>query len=367
MTVGRDSRVPASGDADTIAEMMRFVVPLDASVAVLGGDGDDAELFAAWRKLRPLEDHEAMATQELVARLRELRAEGCEYLVVRPASLARVDAEHELRSFLEESSRLVAREEPAGAVFALREPAGAPRDAPDGLPFPPTGLIRITSGCVRQAMNNPERLFESYWESGARGAEWIAQLLQRNGFPIDDRASILDFGCGCGRIIRHWRRLETASLHGCDYNPNLVSWCSEALPFAEFSRNDLEPGLPYEAGQFDLVYSISIFTHLDEPLQVPWMRELARVVRPGGLLLITVMGEDRLRSLPAWERLREPFEAGELVVTKPERAGSNACAVYHPLDYVRDTLTAGLEIVDYEAGSPAAVRQDGVLLRTPVK
>ena len=95
------------------------------------------------------------------------------------------------------------------------------------------------------------------------------------------------------------------------------------------------------------------------------MQELVRVVRPGGLILITVMGERRLRSLPRGSACASRSRPGELVVTKPERAGSNACAVYHPLTYVRDTLTSGLEIVDYEAGA-AAAGQDGVLLRTPV-
>ena len=113
---------------------------------------------------------------------------------------------------------------------------------------------------------------------------------------------MMDFGCGCGRVTRHLKDLP-GNVHGSDYNPHLVHWCAEHLPFGEFRTNDAEPPLPYDDDFFDFLYSISIFTHLDEPLQVPWMHELARVVRPGGLLLITVMGEDRLRSIPAWEQL----------------------------------------------------------------
>jgi hypothetical protein len=69
--------------------------------------------------------------------------------------------------------------------------------------------------------------------------------------------------------------------------------------------------------------------------------------------------------MPAWRRVREPFEAGELVVTKADRVGTNACAAYHPLPYVRDTLARGLEIVDYESGGAVDVRQDALLLRRP--
>jgi cyclopropane fatty-acyl-phospholipid synthase-like methyltransferase len=47
-------------------------------------------------------------------------------------------------------------------------------------------------------------------------------MLQENGTGIQDRAAILDFGCGCGRVIRHRREATGASLHGTDYNPHLV-------------------------------------------------------------------------------------------------------------------------------------------------
>ena len=53
------------------------------------------------------------------------------------------------------------------------------------------------------------------------------------------------------------------------------------------------------------------------------------------------------------------------MITKPDRVGTNACAVYHPLTYVRDTLTEGLEIVDYASGGADDVRQDAILLRKP--
>jgi SAM-dependent methyltransferase len=156
-------------------------------------------------------------------------------------------------------------------------------------------------------------------------------------------------------------------VHGSDYNPHLARWCAEELSFGEFTANGAEPPLPYPDDSLDFLYSVSIFTHLDEPLQMPWITELTRVVRPGGLMLITVSGEAYASNLPGWERFRSAFEAGELVVRKAERTGSNACAVLHPPQYVRETLSRGLEIVDYEPGVAQAGRQDAWLLRVPAK
>ena len=64
---------------------------------------------------------------------------------------------------------------------------------------------------------------------------------------------MLDFGCGCGRVMRWWKDLESTRLHGTDYNPYLVAWCRQNLPFAEFSVNGLEAGLDLPDGHFDLV------------------------------------------------------------------------------------------------------------------
>jgi SAM-dependent methyltransferase len=338
-----------------VLDVLRFAVPWDAAVTVVGPEVE----HIGRRIVAPL----APEGEDAIKRLEALRANGCEYLVVGASAFDWLDAHPAFTAHLDTSYRLVDREDGACAVYALHGAGG--RTGSDGLPLPPVDMIRMTQGLYRRA-SDPDALYRRFETTGADTASWIAEMLARNDAAFDGMDALLDFGCGCGRVTRYLKEAP-GRVHGSDYNPHLVRWCAEHLTFGEFRTNEAEPPLPYEDGSFDFLYSISIFTHLDEPLQVPWMRELARVVRPGGLLLITVMGEERLRSIPAWERLREPFEAGELVVTKPERAGSNACAVYHPLDYVRDTLTAGLEIVDYEAGSRAAVRQDGVLLRTPVK
>jgi hypothetical protein len=94
------------------------------------------------------------------------------------------------------------------------------------------------------------------------------------------------------------------------------------------------------------------------------MNELARIVRPGGHLLLTTHGEHYLGALNEDER--RAFERGELVVREEEAGGSNVCGAYHPPGYVRDTLARGLELREF---APKAAlfspRQDVYLLRKP--
>jgi SAM-dependent methyltransferase len=342
-------------------DVLRFAVPWDAAVATVGaeveGIGRRVVVPFAGDSEAGFDESDAAA----VARLESLRAEGCEYLIVSASADRWLEGLPGLGQHLDDHYRLVVREQGMCTVYALH-PTGDAMGA-DGLPLPPTHLIRLTTGIFRRAMK-PNVLQERYEAGGAKGAAWIRTMLGRNGVEMDGLRALLDFGCGCGRVLRHWKDLP-ARVHGTDYNPHLVRWCEEHLTFGTFATNSLEPALPFADRSFDLVYAISIFTHLDEPLQRPWISELGRIVRPGGLVLITVSGERRLRSIPAWERLREPFEAGELVVTKPDRVGTNACAVFHPFSYLRDTLATGFEMIDYVSGGAIDVNQDAVLLRTP--
>src|SRR5712691_5704057 len=93
-------------------------------------------------------------------------------------------------------------------------------------------------------------------------------------------------------------RGRNGEVHGCDYNRRLVEWCQRHLRFGRFEVNDLRPPLPYPDGRFDLVYALSVFTHLPEELQRPWIEELLRILEPGGHLILSLHGQryrDELR------------------------------------------------------------------------
>jgi SAM-dependent methyltransferase len=228
--------------------------------------------------------------------------------------------------------------------------------APDKLPLPPPHLVYLVAGHFDLV---------EYYETGKFHAELLRRVLDANGFDIARFRSLLDFGCGCGRVIRHWQSLGAdVDLHGSDYNRRLAEWCREAFPFAQFAVNGLAPPLRYATGAFEFVYAISVFTHLTESLQQAWIRELERVLAPGGVLLITTKGSSRIDVLSDEERAR--FEGGELVVTASRYAGRNLCAAYHPERYVRERLAGGLRVLDFVPAGGGMQSQDVFLLQNPV-
>ena len=199
--------------------------------------------------------------------------------------------------------------------------------AADKFPIPPDHLMFLVAG-------GPD--IDWFLRSGAAGADSIRSSLLTVGKPLETLGSVLDWGCGCGRVLRHLLVTEGPRFHGCDYNPELIAWSRMAYPEAQFTTNDLAPPLSYGDRSFDLVYGLSVFTHLTEELHHHWMNELARVIRPDGLALITTHGESYLSQLSAEERQR--FRSGALVLHDENCAGTNICAAFHPEEYVRGEM-----------------------------
>jgi hypothetical protein len=135
------------------------------------------------------------------------------------------------------------------------------------------------------------------------------------------------------------------------------------LDFAEFETNDLASSLECAVGQFDFAYAVSVFTHLTEELQHAWMKELGKMLMPGGCLLITVHGESRLYQLEPEEQRR--FRSSQLVVKQKTTAGTNVCCVYHPERYVHENLGKAFEVVDFVPVGARDASQDVHLLRRP--
>lgn len=131
-------------------------------------------------------------------------------------------------------------------------------------------------------------------ESGFSGIyPSLNRTLKYLGKELKDFELILDFGCGCGRAIRALAGLVPASkLFGTDIDREAIEWLQRNYSkFGEFSVTPHTPPTPYEDKRFDLVFGISVFTHLPEDLQFLWLRELARIIKPGGYAIVTTLGE----------------------------------------------------------------------------
>lgn len=109
--------------------------------------------------------------------------------------------------------------------------------------------------------------------------------------PLAAASRVLDVGCGTGELLRRVRaNVPDAVLAGLDPVPEMLDVAREKLS----GRDDLRVGyadrLPWNAGTFDVVVSCNMFHYISEPLTA--LREMARVLRPTGALVLTDWCDD---------------------------------------------------------------------------
>lgn len=206
---------------------------------------------------------------------------------------------------------------------------------------------------------------EDFLQTGQRCAQDLEAALRAAGKDFSSFTRILDFGCGCGRTIA-WLRphAPAARLHGTDLHEKAIAWCRDHLTFAAFTVNAPRPPLDYPAQTFDLVYAISVFTHLDEEAQFAWLGELRRVIRPQGIALLSVHGRYDWERLPGGH-IATVTQAG--IYCEPSRSlcplyREHCHSTYHTKEYILDRWSAYFTILEYR---PRGINnhQDLVVLR----
>jgi SAM-dependent methyltransferase len=152
------------------------------------------------------------------------------------------------------------------------------------LPFPPLELAHRVGSLARAS--DP---LEYYDRLGLETRDGIVRHLPPDWSFSGKR--ILDFGCGAGRTLRHFAdEAASAEFWGCDIDEASIEWMEAQLcpPFHAFVNGE-EPPLDQPDASFDLIWAISVFTHLASSWS-RWLLELRRILKPDGLLLVTFMG-----------------------------------------------------------------------------
>ncbi len=188
--------------------------------------------------------------------------------------------------------------------------------------------------------------YEEYLTKSKETAEWIL------GYYIKHKKSnpktVLDWGCGPGRIIRHLPGIlgKESKIYGTDYNIDSINWCKKNLQGVAFNHNTIEAALPYENDFFDFIFGISIFTHLSAEKHVEWTAELTRILKKGGRMFFTTHGRAFTGKLSKHER--EQFNNGNLVVRGKVTEGHRTYSAYHPASYLNQLFTSNhLKVVEH--------------------
>ncbi len=105
----------------------------------------------------------------------------------------------------------------------------------------------------------------------------------------NDDIKILDFGAGVGRTLQHMSN-KYMNLYAVDVDKTAIEYLKKNYKNIISIRTDYFPPILFRDNYFDIVYSVSIWTHLPLDLQLQWLLEIKRILKPNGLALITTSG-----------------------------------------------------------------------------
>lgn len=133
--------------------------------------------------------------------------------------------------------------------------------------------------------------YRSYIEDGKQSAFEIMEWARKHNSR--EFQSILEWGCGVSRILRHLPEYMQyhAQIHGCDINPAMIKWNMEHIDQVHYSLSPYSPPTAYGNEKFDMVYGISVFTHIEGDIQNNWIREIHRILKTEGLFIFTTHGK----------------------------------------------------------------------------
>lgn len=131
----------------------------------------------------------------------------------------------------------------------------------------------------------------------AIGTPLAARLNYHDGSaPI---RTILDFGCGYGRVARFLRvAFPEARIVVNDYEKDGADFCAQKFG-CEYSED------PISRDTYDLIWLGSVFTHLPEKSVADLLGDLTRSLRPNGVILFTSQGRYSLRNIEKYLALGE--------------------------------------------------------------
>ena len=197
-----------------------------------------------------------------------------------------------------------------------------------------------------------------YYVSGQKDAIIFGNLITE--YAPSRTLNILDWGCGPARLLIHLPKIlhsHKLNIYGTDYNPRTIKWCKEHLKNIHFAQNLLSPPLEFQSNKFEVIYSLSVLTHLSKQSHFDWINELNRLLKPSGILILTTHG-DYFRNILSEDEKRI-YDTGNLVVRDQINEGRRGYVTFHPPQFLRSELFKGFNILKHiDNGQAGSIKQD---------
>ncbi|NUQ82353.1 MAG: class I SAM-dependent methyltransferase [Bacteroidetes bacterium] len=204
--------------------------------------------------------------------------------------------------------------------------------------------------------------YHRFFASGEFAAQSIHSVLKP--YFSAEKPAVLDLGCGLSRVLNPLKKwYPEGTFHGCDLDGDMIQWNARHFPENHYTVNLLDHPLPYSDQSFDLVFSLSVVTHLDADSIRILFGEVSRILKPGGFYLFTTI-DDFYASRNLYGKEREAFYAGQPVL-RPYKDGSRLFTSYTPTIWIISQLPDSLTLQVHHPGADLQIAgsQDVLVVR----
>jgi len=206
---------------------------------------------------------------------------------------------------------------------------------------------------------DPDRV--SFWDGGRRSLEAI---LERTGAEIGPGDRVVEIGCGVGRVTR-WLAARAAEVVAVDVSEEMLARAmalNPELANVTWLLGDGRSLEPVEDGAADVVFSDVVFQHIPDPeVQLGYVREIGRVLRPSGWAAFQVSNDRRVHvRRPLAERLRTRIRGA---LRRGPRAQEHPAWLGAAVDLDELRRVAGAAGMDLERVAGEGTQHCHVLLR----
>jgi SAM-dependent methyltransferase len=206
-------------------------------------------------------------------------------------------------------------------ILSAAEPRGF------GLPLlPPQEVQARYTGQSGRAAFDQALKFVSFCVSEARA----------HGVAINADTRLVDLGCGWGRISQSaMRDFAPRNIYSVDVAREAIALCRDTGLSTNLVLAPSSGPVPLETGIADILICYSVFSHLREDQHLLWLREVQRLLRPGGVAILTTRPRSMpelfaymrgigMTDCPAFRDIADVlrrYDAGEFVFDAPHQGG----------------------------------------------
>lgn len=195
---------------------------------------------------------------------------------------------------------------------------------------------------------------KKYYEDGLLAAQEIIRWGEINQAA---KPVILDWGSGTGRVIRHIPHIHRGAIcYGADIDCNIIQWCRQFIDAVYFDCIENQT-LPYPSNYFNLVYGISVLTHIDYTETTHWLNELSRVLQPNGIAILSTHGAHYFHQLNQQQKRQLQTEGAFSNSFKQE--GNRSKTTYHEADHLKKMIQEHFTIEHFWEGNQFPQKMGG--------